>query len=190
MCKKDFEKIRKRTNDDSWYLDIQVFSRFKCPKGEGMLTALSMLCDLAWWQGVTNQVWGDKPGSRRGSSSSTLAGGGGTLRGTAATLHCGPRWCHRWSQLWEPLCSLPGASNSRPTCGHNLISSDFVYVLATNIFPMTTCSVKASRHSALSSNKGAPTHTITSHQLAVFTQITGIMSTWYSLTILYNSLIG
>ena len=41
----------------------------------------SILCDLAWWQGVTNQVWGDKQQLHSGRC-------GGTLRGTAATEHC------------------------------------------------------------------------------------------------------
>ena len=83
------------------------------------------------------------------------------------------QWAMRVSQLWEHLCSLPGASNSHPTPGHKLIRSylDFwlnsstfwcknhfcslktegviKYFLTKNIFPMTPCLVKALLHCAL-----------------------------------------
>ena len=113
MCKKDFEEIRRRTND-SWGLVSRYLSVQQVQMSERWRNVDSI--EYAVWPGLV--TGGDKSGVRgqarvrRGSSSSTLAGGGGgTLRGTAATLHCGPRWCHRWSQLWEPLCSFPGASN-------------------------------------------------------------------------------
>ena len=91
-----------------------------------------------------------------------------------AALHCGRRGGHRWSQLWEHLCSLPRAScylclffsslwsySMRaifPNCACLLLTSCLRLVawklkelifLATNIFPMSPCSVKASPHCAL-----------------------------------------
>ena len=76
-----------------------------------------------------------------------------------ATMHCGRRGGHSWSQLGEHLCSRPGPPCSRPATGHNLVRSDLdsllnstpfwcknhfcslktegvtKYFLATNIFP-------------------------------------------------------
>ena len=62
-------------------------------------------------------------------------------------IHCGPRGCSRWSELYEHLFCMFWASNYRPTTGHNLYMSDLDFLLNSTPFWCKNhfCSLKTER---------------------------------------------
>ena len=68
ICKKYFEKIIMRMNNCIGGSNIRKVR--ECWQGD--LAGDGILCDLAWWQGVTNQVWGDKQQLHSGRCGGTL----------------------------------------------------------------------------------------------------------------------